>query len=166
MAQPETPLIPCKYGMDCYRQNPLHFHEFSHPENHPKSLQKRKLMNGDDDVDDPHIITDLPGKRQKTGQKEPAGESFEIGSNPKSHYRFTRVTNLPNPHSNSNCSSLSDLLSYSKNMERSLHFNYLIDIAWLIKQYPSESRTKPILLIHGNQGADKGLIFSFYRVYQ
>ncbi|CAF1642861.1 unnamed protein product, partial [Didymodactylos carnosus] len=40
-------LIPCRYGMACYRQNPLHFEKYSHPPgftHHQKSSQVPQLQ--------------------------------------------------------------------------------------------------------------------------
>ena len=48
---------------------------------------------------------------------------------------------------------IKDILSESFGMlMKSVQFNYCIDIDWLINQYPTSAKDKPLLIVHGSQG--------------
>ncbi|CAJ0565052.1 unnamed protein product, partial [Mesorhabditis spiculigera] len=51
---------------------------------------------------------------------------------------------------NENCFSLADLLA-SIRPTSSLHFNFMIDLDWVLRQYPAELRTTPISLVVGEK---------------
>ena len=158
MSIADTSPVPCKYGMDCYRQNPIHFRDFSHPTDHPKSLQKREMEASDSTPNcDPVLDDHPPAKLTKTEKLSVQGNRIQNEPTPKFHYKFSRVTNIPDVSYNAHSPSISDILSYRENLERSVQFNYMIDIDWLMRQYRSRDSQKPLLLIHGSQGADKGV---------
>ncbi len=55
----DSHLPPCQYGENCYRKNPVHFREFSHPHlrklNKAKPLEEKNSQAIQDIVDDPSL---------------------------------------------------------------------------------------------------------------
>ncbi|XP_078090619.1 tyrosyl-DNA phosphodiesterase 1 [Mustelus asterias] len=73
-------------------------------------------------------------------------------------FYLTKVSGIP---SKDNCGALhiKDILSpLFGTIKASVQFNYCIDIPWLVKQYPEEFRTKPLLVVHGEQRQSKAAL--------
>ncbi|XP_030071130.1 tyrosyl-DNA phosphodiesterase 1 [Microcaecilia unicolor] len=76
-----------------------------------------------------------------------AGEPFR--------FYLTKVRGIT-PKYNSGALHIKDILSpLFGTLVSSVQFNYCIDVAWLIKQYPEESRDKPLLIVHGEKRESK-----------
>ncbi|XP_071344269.1 tyrosyl-DNA phosphodiesterase 1 isoform X2 [Trachinotus anak] len=68
-------------------------------------------------------------------------------------YRFylNKVTGLDRKY-NSGALHIKDILSpLFGTLKESVQFNYCFDIAWMVKQYPSEFRDRPVLIVHGDK---------------
>lgn len=68
-------------------------------------------------------------------------------------YRFylNKVTGLDKKY-NSGALHIRDILSpLFGTLKESAQFNYCFDIAWMVKQYPSEFRDCPVLIVHGDK---------------
>ncbi|XP_066921282.1 tyrosyl-DNA phosphodiesterase 1-like [Clytia hemisphaerica] len=118
----------CKYGEKCYRKNENHWKEFSHP-------------------------------KQEQDQPDNKGQELEKEKFEKSRLPFYMTTvhgiddcfNVPNI-----ALSISDILNLdAEKLLESCQFNYMIDIPWLVNKYPSKSRAKPLLIVHGSEGKEK-----------
>lgn len=124
----------CKYGKNCYRKNPNHLEEFTHPgEDHP--LKRRKV------------------EKERTTNKD--GDDI-----PKKHdvpFYLTTVQGIDERFNHPTIAlSLSGILSMDKEqLVESCQFNYMFDVPWLINKYPYSTRDKPLLLVHGVEGSDK-----------
>ncbi|XP_077941017.1 tyrosyl-DNA phosphodiesterase 1 isoform X1 [Gasterosteus aculeatus] len=68
-------------------------------------------------------------------------------------YRFylNKVTGLDKKY-NSGALHIRDILSpLFGTLKESVQFNYCFDIAWMVKQYPSQFRDRPLLIVHGDK---------------
>ncbi|XP_031165340.1 tyrosyl-DNA phosphodiesterase 1 isoform X1 [Sander lucioperca] len=68
-------------------------------------------------------------------------------------YRFylNKVTGLDRKY-NSGALHIRDILSpLFGTLKESAQFNYCFDIAWMVKQFPSEFRDRPVLIVHGDK---------------
>ncbi|KAG1654465.1 Tyrosyl-DNA phosphodiesterase 1 [Nymphon striatum] len=139
-------LPACKYGINCYRKNPEHLRNFSHSKgkradtNSPSSASKKI-------------------KIEETKGKDCSSSSFEY-----SNYNLflTKVTGISNGYNDKRSIYISEILSPENGtLVASVQFNYIIDIPWLIQKYPSEFRSKPLLIVHGQkEGSMQALIKS------
>ncbi|XP_058484791.1 tyrosyl-DNA phosphodiesterase 1 [Solea solea] len=68
-------------------------------------------------------------------------------------YRFylNKVTGLDRKY-NSGALHIRDILSpLFGTLKESVQFNYCFDIAWMVEQYPTEFRDRPVLIVHGDK---------------
>ncbi|XP_056402112.1 tyrosyl-DNA phosphodiesterase 1 isoform X2 [Hyla sarda] len=87
-----------------------------------------------------------------------AGEPFR--------FYLTKVTGIK-PKYNTGALHIKDILSpLFGTLVSSVQFNYCIDVAWLVKQYPQEFRDKPLLIVHGEKQESKARLHEDAHPYE
>ncbi|XP_010614589.1 tyrosyl-DNA phosphodiesterase 1 isoform X3 [Fukomys damarensis] len=109
------------------------------------------------------------GLQEEEDECETSGEGQDIWDmldkgNPFQFY-LTRVSGIK-PKYNSKALHIKDILSpLFGTLVSSAQFNYCFDVDWLVKQYPSEFRKKPILLVHGDKREAKAHLHAQAKPY-
>ncbi|KAL4238825.1 tyrosyl-DNA phosphodiesterase 1 [Mactra antiquata] len=219
---------PCQYGDKCYRKNPSHFEEYSHPGDEESSPSKKKIKldpgsqrtlspsaasaksvpqseaklnkcslfkvrssspstskSSSDSPSSSKVRSRSPSRSTPSVVKQEVPSTSKVKThsptsdckvkkrpaiNPQTinekflqaqPYSFflTKVSGISDKYNNTYAMDIKDLLSPSMgNLVASCQFNFMFDIGWLMKQYPSQFRTKPLLIVHGEQGASKNAL--------
>ncbi|XP_070179716.1 tyrosyl-DNA phosphodiesterase 1-like isoform X1 [Littorina saxatilis] len=65
---------------------------------------------------------------------------------------LTKVRGIDDRFNSTGAVSIKDILSpLMGNLQASCQFNFMVDIPWLVEQYPKQFRDKPLLLVHGEK---------------
>ena len=149
----------CMFGDKCYRRNPHHFRQFSHPhlecmkkepsETAPtivqeqyKMLKELNLLDFDVEVEQkrsdrtaqPAPALTIPTSATTTTKDHPILQRFK--SQEPFNIFFTKVKDVPSTHRDSNSIFLTDLLhSCHGNLKSSVQINFLVDFEWLLMSY-------------------------------
>ena len=151
----------CSYGDKCYRKNQQHQEEFAHT-----SKRKSDESTGKSSCS---VIKKVKQNKYQMNLTE-LNRSFDakyIWELSAPHYfMLTTVTGIPAKYNRilrqsedslmaPNSLGLRDILSSSfGEIVETAQFNYCIDVDWMMEQYPDCIKTKPILLVHGEQRAN------------
>ncbi|XP_040528900.1 tyrosyl-DNA phosphodiesterase 1 isoform X1 [Gallus gallus] len=87
------------------------------------------------------------------------------GGNPFGFF-LTKVRGIEQSY-NSGALHIKDILSpLFGTLVSSAQFNYCIDVAWLVRQYPQEYRKKPLLIVHGEKRESKAELLAQARPFE
>ncbi|KAG5453037.1 tyrosyl-DNA phosphodiesterase 1 [Clonorchis sinensis] len=140
----EKALPPCPYGEKCYRKNPKHFEEFSHPFQQPQATTSHELPVNNCSSVDSNVIDQMAKEF-----------GFYLFRCPGVKYRNIPTITLKEIFHQKH----GDLVS-------SAQFNYMFDVDWLMQQYPKQFRSCPLLLVHAYHGQDKAALNSVVSKYE
>ncbi|KAL8615227.1 hypothetical protein ACOMHN_050268 [Nucella lapillus] len=149
----------CKYGDRCYRTNPDHFQEFEHEGERKGKRKNAQVLDKE---------ADIAKKKSRAAENGGVGTSANHGGDGDSHFTktvadvvsefqplslfLTKVSGIDSKFNTTGAVSIKDILSpLMGNLQASCQFNFMIDIPWLVSQYPKQFRDKPLLLVHGEQ---------------
>ncbi|NXK77379.1 TYDP1 phosphodiesterase, partial [Amazona guildingii] len=145
------------------------------PEDQGKHAHKETVKEEKSDAPKEHLLNLCKGDELSENQKaeeyyEAPSESQDTwdllnGGNP---FRFflTKVRGIQQSY-NSGALHIKDILSpLFGTLVSSAQFNYCIDVAWLVRQYPQEFRKKPLLIVHGEKRESKAELLAQARPYE
>ncbi|XP_030340577.1 tyrosyl-DNA phosphodiesterase 1 [Strigops habroptila] len=145
------------------------------PEDQEKHAHKETLKEEKSDAPEEHSLNLCKGDELSENQKaeeyyeapSEAQDTWDLlnGGNP---FRFflTKVRGIQQSY-NSGALHIKDILSpLFGTLVSSAQFNYCIDVAWLVRQYPQEFRKKPLLIVHGEKRESKAELLAQARPYE
>ncbi|NXX96737.1 TYDP1 phosphodiesterase, partial [Centropus bengalensis] len=125
------------------------------PEEHPLNIHKDDELSEDQKAEQ---YDETPCAAQDTWDLLNGGNSFR--------FFLTKVRGIE-PSYNSGALHIKDILSpLFGTLVSSAQFNYCIDVAWLVRQYPQEFRKKPLLIVHGEKRESKAELLAQARPYE
>lgn len=159
----------CIFGQKCYRRNPHHFREYSHP--HLESLSSKESLEEDVLKDQWDIVKSL-GLLKKS-KKEPqveqrnepkANQRTQPRNEPKANNNvanvsrvfLTKVQDVPSTHVDGKSVYLTDIL-HSKygTLKSSVQINFMVELEWLLMNYEATGNDqKPLLILYGEENQD------------
>uniref|UniRef100_A0A0P4WF54 PBZ-type domain-containing protein n=2 Tax=Scylla olivacea TaxID=85551 RepID=A0A0P4WF54_SCYOL len=154
-AGPSGAKPPCRYGSSCYRKNPQHHLEFSHP-----------TEDDEDDGDDEDDDEDEKGREsKKRGRKEETQTRKKRRTLQRPSKPFVdrladsqpfglflnKCYSVKETHDDSSCLVFNDLLSpHLGTLVESAQLTFLVDLNFLMEVYESANvADKPLLVVYG-----------------
>lgn len=122
----------CPHGLGCYRKRPEHFYEFSHPPGHKIAEKFVKSTSG-------ALITASPS----------ASPTAPPAASPEKYEKFgLYLTAVGGRSSSWRELTFGKLLRLYDDLETCVHFNYMIDLDFVLQHHPNEAK---ILLVSGDK---------------
>ncbi|XP_034040964.1 tyrosyl-DNA phosphodiesterase 1 [Thalassophryne amazonica] len=111
----------------------------------PQSSKSKKVKVKEDPPSSPH------GRTYYIDEPDDCFESNVSCLNDTYRFYLNKVTGLDSTY-NRGALHIRDVLSpLFGTLKESVQFNYCFDIGWMLQQYPSEFRDRPVLIVHGDK---------------